>query len=342
MKDYVNWAILAPGIIANSMAKAMKETSESDSRVRLYAVGSRDLKRSVEFANKWGFEKAYGSYDDLLADPDVDAVYIANPHAFHMDSTLACLKKGKHVLCEKPAGCNLAQLNAMIDTAKLHNLFFMEAMWMDFNPCVNEIRKAVERGAIGDLMHIESRFNNRIPYDPKSRMWAPELAGGALLDLGIYNIYFSSMINDHNPIKNMTSIIKMYKEVDAWENVSIVYDNGVTANFQSACDRPAEYEGHDAVIWGTKGFITVSNFFYAQKAEIHTYDNEWGKENKVTEVIEKPFKVNGYEYEMIHATECILAGKIESDIHTFERTRTLCKTMDDLRVDWGFKYPFEK
>ena len=162
MKDtarlYVNWAIMAPGNISNSMAKAMQETAEVDQRIKLYAVGSRDLMRGVEFAGKWGFKKSYGSYEDLLFDPDVDAVYIANPHAFHLESALACLKKGKHVLCEKPAGCNLSQLNTMIDTAKLHNLFFMEAMWMDFNPCVNEICTLVANGAIGELKHIESRF----------------------------------------------------------------------------------------------------------------------------------------------------------------------------------------
>lgn len=342
MKDYINWAILAPGIIANSMAKAMMETAKKDNRVRLYAVGSRDKARAEEFANKWGFGKAYGSYEELLADPEVDAVYISNPHAFHYESTLACLKAGKHVLCEKPAGCNIGQLNEMIETAQKNNLFFMEAMWSAFNPCIKEVCEFVKNGGIGELKHIESRFCNRLPYDPKGRLWVPELAGGALLDLGIYNIFISTVVNGYNPIKNMISNVKMYKNIDAWEDVSMSFENGVTANFQCACDRTAGTDTHDAIIFGSEGFITMENFFFAQKAEVHKFKNPWGNDNELSQVIEQKFDVNGYEYEMIHATDCILNGKTESNVHTFERSRELCTIMDSLRKDWGMVYPFEK
>lgn len=342
MKDYVNWAILAPGTIAASMAQAMKGTAQKDSRIRLYAVGSRNQEKAEIFAKKWGFSKAYGSYEALLSDPDVDAVYIANPHAFHFESVMQCLEKGKHVLCEKPAGCNLNQLENMIKTAREKKLFFMEAMWTAFNPCVNRIFQAVKEGKIGELKHIESRFCNRIPYDEKSRLWAPELAGGALLDLGIYNIYYSLMMNSFNPVKKTNSIVKTYKNVDCFEEVNLIFDNGVTAGFQSACDRPAGSNTHDAWIFGTKGFIFARNFFLCQEAEIHTYTSDWGNDNVVSEVIKAPFDINGYEYELIHSTECILSGKTESDIHTSERSVELCKIMDSLRSDWNFKYPFEK
>lgn len=342
MKNYVNWAILAPGAIANSMAFAMKETAKVNDKVRLYAIGSRDLDRAKSFADKWGFQKAYGSYDDLLNDPEVDAVYISNPHAFHFDSAMACLAKGKHVLCEKPAGCNISQLNSMIEAAQKNNVFFMEAMWTAFNPCVNKMREVVASGVIGDLKHIESRFCNRIAYDPKNRLWAPELAGGALLDLGIYNIYFSALINGFSPVKEYNSTVRMVKEIDAWESVNLKYENGVTASFQSACDMTAASDTHDAIIFGTKGFITTKNFFLAQKAEIHTFKNDGGNENEITQIIDMPFAANGYEYEMIHATECILSGINESSVHTFAKSRELCSMMDTLRKDWGFKYPFEK
>lgn len=342
MKKYVNWAILAPGIIANSMAKAMMETAKTDKTVRLYAVGSRNLERSKAFAEKWGFEKAYGSYDELLADPAVDAVYVSNPHAFHFDSVMQCLKVGKHVLCEKPAGCNIEQLKTMQETARANNLFFMEAMWTAFNPAIRRMKQWISEGKIGELKHIESRFCNRIPFDPNHRLWAPELAGGALLDLGIYNIYFALMINDFSPVKERASIVKMENNIDAWNNVTYTFENGVTTNFQSAADRTAGTDSHDAVIYGTKGFITTKNFFLAQSAELHTFKNEWGNENEVTEVINEPFEVNGYEYEMIDATECILNGELESSVHTAEKSRLLCSYMDQLRADWKFKYPFEK
>lgn len=341
MKDFVNWAILAPGIIANSMAKAMMDSAKTDGRIRLYAVGSRDKARAEDFAKKWGFSKAYGSYEELLADPEVDAVYISNPHAFHYESTLACLKAGKHVLCEKPAGCNIGQLNEMIETAKAKKLFFMEAMWTAFNPCVKKVCEFVKKGGIGELKHIESRFCNRLNYDPKGRLWAPELAGGALLDLGIYNIYVSSMINGFSPIVDKSSNVRLFKGIDAWESVNLTYENGVTASFQSACDMSAASNTHDAIIFGTEGFITMENFFFAQKAVVHKFENSWGNENTVTQIIEHHFDVNGYEYELIHATDCILSGILESDVHTFERSIDLCKTMDSLRKDWGMKYPFE-
>ena len=124
MKDYINWAILAPGRIAVKMAEAMNGEA-AGGKVRLYAVGSRNLERAKEFADKWNFQKAYGSYEELLADPGVDAVYVANPHAFHMETVLAALNAGKHVLCEKPAGCSRDQLDKMTSLARQKNLFFM-------------------------------------------------------------------------------------------------------------------------------------------------------------------------------------------------------------------------
>lgn len=343
MKDYVNWAILAPGIIANSMAHAMTgSVKNGNSKIRLYAVGSRSLERSKEFATKWGFEKAYGSYEELLADPEVDAVYVANPHAFHFDSVMQCLNAGKHVLCEKPAGCNISQLETMISTAKSKNLFSMEAMWTAFNPCIKKMLEWIDSGKIGELKHIQSFFCNRIPFDPKNRLWAPELAGGALLDLGIYNIYFAMIINHFASIKEHSSLVRMENNIDAWNSVNLAFENGVTTSFQSACDQPAGSNSHDAIIYGTKGFITTQNFFMTQQAQLHVYSGEWGNENKIVEDVKVPFDVNGYEYEVIEASNCILSGKTECEVHPHSRSVELCRIMDTLRFDWNFKYPFEK
>lgn len=341
MKEYLNWAILAPGMIANSMAKALSECLKKDSRIKLYAVASRNLEKGQEFARKWGFSKAYGSYKELLDDKDVDVVYVANPHAFHYESVMDCLKAGKHVLCEKPAGCNLNQLKSMIVTAKSKNLFFMEAMWTAFNPCIKKIKEVISSGKIGQIKHIESRFCNRLPFEPQSRLWAPELAGGALLDLGIYNIYYSMMISDFSPIASYSSTVRMENSVDAWNSVTLKFENGITASFQSSCDMSAASDTHDAVIFGTKGYITTQNFFMAQKAQIHIFKNAWGNENDLVEEISEPFGVNGYEYEMLNVTDCILNGKIESQVHTHQKSVELISFMDKLRADWDFKYPFE-
>lgn len=341
MKEYLNWAILAPGIIANSMAKALSECAKTDSRIKLYAVASRNLERSQDFSKKWGFAHAYGSYKELLDDKDVDVVYVANPHAFHFQSVMDCLNAGKHVLCEKPAGCNLTQLKTMIDTAKEKNLFFMEAMWTAFNPCIQKIKEVIASGKIGEIKHIESRFCNRLPFEAESRLWNPELAGGALLDLGIYNIYYSMMISDFSPIAEYSSTARLYNSVDAWNSVTLKFENGITASFQSSCDMSAASDTHDAIIFGTKGYITTQNFFMAQKAQVHVFQHEWGNENDLVEEISVPFGVNGYEYEMLNVTDCILNGKIESQVHTHQKSIELISFMDKLRADWGFKYPFE-
>lgn len=125
MNKKINWAILAPGNIAASMATAMNGIKD-DGNICLYAVASRNLERATEFAKKWNFQKAYGTYEELYNDPDVDAVYIANPHAFHFESIISCLNAGKNVLCEKPAGCSRDQLDKMIALARSKNLFFMD------------------------------------------------------------------------------------------------------------------------------------------------------------------------------------------------------------------------
>ena len=347
MKNFINWAILAPGRIANSMATAMNGIKDGKlktidgSKIRLYAVASRNLERAQDFAKKWNFEKAYGSYEELYNDPEVDAVYIANPHAFHLESVLGCLKGGKHVLCEKPAGCSRDQLDKMTSLAKEKNLFFMEAMWTAFNPCIREIKKEIEAGTIGNILNIDSRFCNRNPYDPNDRNYAPDQAGGALLDLGIYNIYFAMMMSDFSPITAESSAVRMLKGVDAWNSVNLTFENGIVTSFQDAMDVPSTTGTHDAVIYGTKGFITVENFFMATKADVHVYKNIWGSDNEVVREIREPFATNGYEYELAHASECILAGKTESDVHTFKKSEDLVDTMDALRRDWNMKYPWE-
>ncbi len=341
MENYINWAILAPGRIANKMAEAMNGGVSRGTKIKLYAVASRNLERAKDFADKWHFEKAYGTYEELFNDPQVDAIYVANPHAFHHASVLAALKAGKHVLCEKPAGCSRNQLDDMINLAREKNLFFMEAMWTAFNPCIAQIKKEIEAGTIGNIINIDSRFCNRNPYDPNDRNYAPDQAGGALLDLGIYNIYFAMMMADFSPITAESSAVRMLKGVDAWNSVNLTFENGIVTSFQDAMDVPSTTGTHDAVIYGTKGFITVENFFMATKADVHVYKNIWGSDNEVVREIREPFATNGYEYELAHATECILAGKTESDVHTFQKSEDLIDMMDVLRKDWNMKYPWE-
>ena len=334
----VNWAILAPGWITNLMAEAMKKTK---GKINLYAVGSRDIERAKKYSEKWGIEKAYGSYKELLADPKVDAVYIANPHVFHCDTVLSCLEAGKHVLCEKPVACNSEELKKMVEKAKEKKLFFMEAMWTAFNPCLNKIKKIISEGKIGEIKHIEVNFCKIMPFDAKSRIWAPELAGGALLDLGVYTIFYAMVMNNFEEVISHNSMVRMYNNVDAWNSVNLTFKNGVTAHFETSFDIPYLPNTPEAIIFGNKGFIASYDFNRQQNAELHIYKDD-DRKNDIIEEIKCPFDVNGFEYEAIEATECILNGKIESDIYPLKHSIAICKMMDNIRNDWGFKYPFEK
>ena len=230
----------------------------------------------------------------------------------------------------------------MIEKAKDKKLFFMEAMWTAFNPCIQKIKKAIKEGKIGEIKHIESDFSGRFPFDENSRTWSPDLAGGALLDLGIYNIFYSMIINNFDPIISHSSSVRMRNGVDAWNSVSLIFKNGITAHFQSSIDIPSLTNNHDAIIYGSKGFIISTNFNKQEKAEVHVYSSDAYSNSEIIEEIKEPFDINGFEYQLANATECILNGKIESDVHTFQHSIDLCKIIDMLRSDWGFKYPFEK
>ena len=341
MKDFVNWAILAPGNIANSMAKAMSEMAKTHDSIHLYGVASRSQVRAENFGKQWGFVRFYGNYQQLYEDPNVDAVYVANPHSLHYETVLNLLENNKHVLCEKPAGCNLDQLVDMMRVADEKELFFMEALWTAYNPTLHKVKEYITKGKIGRLLNIDSSFKLRTLYDTENRLWNPNLAGGALLDLGIYNIYFSMMMNNFKGIESFSSNARFRNNVDAWNNITLSFSNKVTANFQTALDVAETGSTHDAVIYGTKGFITLENFYKAQEAKIYTYLNEDGSDSELVETISIPFEINGYEYELLDATNNILAGNIESKVYTRTDSIYLASVINDIRQQLNFKYPFE-
>ena len=230
----------------------------------------------------------------------------------------------------------------MIAKAKEKKLFFMEAMWTAFNPCIKRVKEIISEGKIGEIKHIESSFYCRMDKDLKNRYWDPALAGGGLLDLGIYCIYYALTINNFEKLEEHSSCVRLEHGVDAWNSVNIKFKNGVTTHFQTAMDISSPSNSHDAVIYGSKGFITSTNFLRQEKAEVYLYKNEKGGEFELLEEIKAPFDINGFEYQLIHSTECISKGILESDVHSFQRSIELCEIMDMLRKDWNMKYPFEK
>ena len=183
MKRY-KWGILAPGKMSAKFTKGIKLLENAE----LYAVGSRDLLRAKQFAKEYGFRKFYGSYEELVSDPELEVVYIASPHSYHKEHTLLCLRHGKHVICEKAFSLNTAEADEMISEARKKKLFLMEALWPPFQPFYKKAAEILESGITGKIVHINGHFSFIPPYDPYDRKFNLTLGGGSLLDIGIYPV----------------------------------------------------------------------------------------------------------------------------------------------------------
>lgn len=343
----VRWGIIAPGKIAHKAAKALQSLSKTDSDIILGAVASRDGQRAKEFASQYGFLRSYDSYDALFDDAEIDVVYIASPHTFHAELSLKALSHGKHVVCEKPAAVNSAQLTQVIAEAKKRNLFYMEATWMCFNPAVRQALTWLDEGKIGDLEHIEASFSFRNKPNPESRLFAPELAGGALLDTGIYPVTFAMMAAGSSDYDSETTIAipqkistlaKIHNGIDEWNTVSLSFTGGTTARLESSVITESASNSKDAYLYGTEGYIKLPLFWMAQEAQLFLYETD---SVRLAEQVKKPFSVNGYEYEMQEAVRCIREGQIESPLHTHADTLAVCSVLDTCRKQWGLTYPCE-
>jgi len=191
----VNWAILAPGKIAEKFATALKGVENA----HLYSVASRNFDRAQAFADTHGFETVASSYAELMADPKVDVVYIASPHAFHAEQSIACLNAKKAVLCEKPMTLNVKQAQQVFDAAQQNNVFYMEAVWARFMPLLKKVKEIIDEGEIGDVKMAQASFGINVPFNQSHRLYNKQLGGGALLDLGIYTISFAQWLMQTMP-----------------------------------------------------------------------------------------------------------------------------------------------
>ncbi len=356
----INWGIIGAGNIASSFVKALAENSDAV----LYAVASRDKSRAASFARLYGFSEVYGGkffigaspYERICADKKVDAVYIATPHTNHAELSLRALKAGKAVLCEKPAAVNAAQLQSVLDYSASHKVFYMEALWMKFNPAVRRALEAVRGGAVGRLLNIQADFCINVPYDINHRLYNPLLAGGALLDTGIYPLTFAMLAaaaascigtgvqsrydeGDVLPPQHFTSLMrKAPSGVDIWSTVLAEWDlpsGALSARLSCGNDIEGRNFFNDAVLCGTKGKIILRNFWCAE--EVEYYDER----NNLVKKEQYPFRINGYEYEIEETHRCIANGLYESPLHTHAHTEAVIKTLDKIRSQWGLVYPCE-
>jgi len=254
MSKIYNWGILAPGKIAHKFAEGLKVLP----RASLRAAGSRSLQKAQEFAQKFGAPHSYGSYQELAQDPDIDIIYIATPHAFHMENTLLCLESGKAVLCEKPMAINSAQVKRMINLSRTHNCFLMEALWSRFLPHIVKTKELIDNGHIGAVQHIEIDFGFKANYDPQSRLFNPDLGGGALLDIGIYPLFFARYLMG-SPQEVTAQVELATTGVDASSKVDLKFGNGVTAKIEYTF---MDFTPIEARIQGDQGSIKLQTRWY--------------------------------------------------------------------------------
>lgn len=320
-------AIMGTGKIAKKMAAAINGLDE----IEAYAVASRDLERAQQFADEWHFAKCYGSYEEMVKDPDINLIYIATPHAMHYENALLCVEHGKNVLIEKAFTANAKQAKELIELAQKEKVFVAEAIWTRYMPGLQMIRDMIAEGRIGEVDSVEADFS--VPLSHVKRMYDPALAGGALLDLGVYTLTFASMFLGDDIVSMRSRCLKYATGVDATDHIELVYRDGRQAFLRTSMVSGQRNEGK---INGTNGYIEVTNLNSLDRIQVFDVDGQ------LQETLEPPMLVNGYEYEVLACKKAIEAGQFECAEMPLVKTIEIMERMDELRREWGVVYPFEE
>ena len=322
----INWGIIGTGGIAHTFADDFSFAQAGE----LTAVASRAQERADDFAAEYNLPKAYGSYEDLAADDEIDVVYIATPHSEHYDNTMLCLENNKAVLCEKPIAVNYDQLEKMIAKAKEENLFLMEALWTYFLPPILKAKEWIEEGKIGQVKVVEANFGIRREIKPEGRLFNSELAGGSLLDVGIYPIALANLVID-SELDTVTSVANLGSTgVDEETAISLKFKGGEIAQLTSSLRTELNNIGY---IYGTEGQIRLPDFWQTDQAVLEV--------NGEQETFTDHRETAGYNYEAEAVAEKLQSEKLESDKVSLAESRKIMQIMDKVRKQINLHYPFE-
>ncbi|MBQ8048574.1 MAG: Gfo/Idh/MocA family oxidoreductase [Bacteroidales bacterium] len=319
--------IIGAGWIAEKMAEALAPLED----YCIYAIASRSIGKATEFAGRWNIPKAYGSYEDMVKDNDVDLVYIATPHSHHFPHAMLALNAGKPVLVEKAFTANAAEAEELIETARSKGLFITEAIWTRYMPLSHKVKEIMESGIIGKPRVITATLCYMMEF--KERILRPDLCGGALLDLGVYALNFARMYFGTDIVRTVSNCHMGPTGIDLQECISLSYADGKMANLQAGTLCLNDRQG---IINGTEGYIRVDNINCPEVVEVY-------RNYELVERYVKPEDmVNGYEYQVIEARRCIEAGLPESPMMPHQETLDIMKQMDGLRKEWGVVYPMDR
>jgi len=320
------WGILGPGGIARAFAKDLQLLDGHE----VAAVGSRTLSNAQEFAKSFG-GTAYGSYEELVADPTVDAIYVATPHPSHKENVISALNAGKPVLCEKPFAVNAHEAREMVAAAERNGVALMEAMWARFLPHYAHVREIIASGVLGQILTVQADHGQRLADRNIPRLIEPSLAGGALLDLGIYPVSFAHMILG-NPSKITASAVLTEKGVDAQTSMIFDYADGAQAILTTTM---IEQTPCRAVVAGVNGWLEIDRTFYNPTSmRVVLFDGS---------VTQYPHTYTGHGLrEQAEAfKKLVQSGKNQSEILTWKDTVDIMGTLDAVRSQIGLRYPFE-
>ncbi len=327
MSDKIRWGLIGLGLISRKFANGLAFAPDAE----IYAVASRSQDKADAFGAEYGASKCYGSYEELARDPNVDVAYIGTPNNYHLPHTLLCLDAGKHVLCEKPFAVNAKEAQIMVARAREKNLFLMDAFWTRYFPAMFKLRELLAENAIGDVMLVTADFGGRGPVIPERRHFNPDLAGGALLDVGSYCLQFASMIYGAQPADIVSQVAIGETGVDELSVLVFKYSDYEMATLTSALRLGTP---HEARVMGSDGYIAIPDFWHPSELTLVRPGRE-------AQTFSFPYDGEGFHFEAIEVGRCIRAGLTESPIYPLDETLAIMETLDRIRADWGMRYPFE-
>lgn len=325
----MKWGILATGTIAAKFAETLNQME--DTQV-LAACASRTMDKAEAFREKYGIARAYESYEAMLQDPEVEAVYVATPNNLHYENCRMCLNAGKHVLCEKPFTITREEGERLFALAEKKGLFIMEAFWIRFLPALLKLRELIASGVLGDVVWARSDYGFVAKGARKDRKFDSSLAGGALLDIGIYNLGFMRMVMGDAPVEAFDSQYHINEYgTDDFSTILLRYAGGKSACVTTSIGINM---ARAAVVYGTKGSIALDDFQHARKLHVYLGDG-------TCRTLEFPEEINGFEYQIREVERCVKAGMTTSDVLKRDDTLEILELMERIRASWGMRFSCE-
>lgn len=324
--NVMRWGILSTGTIARNFAQTISKMGDE---AVVHAVASRSMEKAAAFADEFGIEKRYDSYAALAADPDIDIVYVATPHSRHYEDMKLLIEHGKHVMCEKSFTTDAVQAEKIFALARRRGVFVMEAFWTKFCPVYRDVERVIASGAIGEIRSVTAQYGYTTARE--ARKFEAELAGGTLLDIGVYAIGFACMMLGYEFDQIQSNLIMNSVGTDAIDAITLRRGDAM-AQLTTAIGANMPLVGG---VYGTKGHIEIPDFKNPQRVRVCV-------DGKAPYVIERPFEINGFEYEIREAMRCVREGRLCSDVITPAQSVAVMAIMDEIRRQNNLVFPFEK